>query len=346
MIIMGIAVASTTGALQLMTRSGGRLLRTEETRTASSLTLHQMRSELSMAITVLSADGTSIQFTHPDMDNDLADETISYSWSGNKGDPLQRTYNGAAAETVLSGLVDFRFTYGANIRTSTNSVEGAEKILSSFDETTSLTTFDISSSKWIGQCFPLSFAADAESWSVTRILVKAMSQGTPFGVTRVQLRDISGNKPSDVVIAESSMLEGKLSGTKPLWEETRIYGASGLAPVNGACLVLQHAFFDTTSAAVQIQSATVATPGSKLVGTNNGGTSWTAKPKQDLLHYVYGTVTAPGPGVPSGELTTVYVFANTLSKDAPVALQTATTCLNQPKLSGALISGLPLATTP
>lgn len=70
----------------------------------------QIADDLHVARSFSVADPTTVTFTVPDRDGDLASETITYSWSGVAGDPLVRTYNGQSTN-ILEDVHSFNLTY-------------------------------------------------------------------------------------------------------------------------------------------------------------------------------------------------------------------------------------------
>lgn len=56
-----------------------------------------------------SATATAVEFDVPDRTGDGAADTLLYAWSGTVGDPLTRTLNGGAAQTVLSDVRSLSF---------------------------------------------------------------------------------------------------------------------------------------------------------------------------------------------------------------------------------------------
>ncbi len=63
--------------------------------------------EVSEAYWIKTATGTELTFTVPDRNGDDQPELISYTWDGNSGSPLYRTYNTASPEAVASGIDSF-----------------------------------------------------------------------------------------------------------------------------------------------------------------------------------------------------------------------------------------------
>ena len=69
----------------------------------------RMEKELREATSVTGAQAASLTFT-VDADDDGADETVQYVWSGTAGDPLSRT-SGGATTPVVSKVTNLALSY-------------------------------------------------------------------------------------------------------------------------------------------------------------------------------------------------------------------------------------------
>lgn len=80
--------------------------------------LAQLNRELRLAIALNDAasSSTAVEFTVPDITGDAVNDVIRYAWSGTNGDPLQRTLNGGAPQTVVTNV------YGLSLGYHTKSV--------------------------------------------------------------------------------------------------------------------------------------------------------------------------------------------------------------------------------
>lgn len=90
-----------------------------------SLLASDIAAELQFAEQILSADGTSIQFTRTRGGNS---ESIAYSWSGTPGDPLTRAVDGGTAVNVADNVHSFELEYFENTAATANLIsnEGLE----------------------------------------------------------------------------------------------------------------------------------------------------------------------------------------------------------------------------
>ena len=79
--------------------------------------LDQITSDLQVAVGVVERTTTSMAVTVADRNGDGQPETIRYAWSGVSGDPLTRSVNGGAAESIADNVTYFNIdsllaTYG------------------------------------------------------------------------------------------------------------------------------------------------------------------------------------------------------------------------------------------
>jgi type II secretory pathway pseudopilin PulG len=73
----------------------------------TGLQLDWLMLEVSEADTIKAAAGSELAFTIPDRNGDDQPELITYTWDGNAGSSLYRTYNTAAPEAVASDIDSF-----------------------------------------------------------------------------------------------------------------------------------------------------------------------------------------------------------------------------------------------
>jgi type II secretory pathway pseudopilin PulG len=73
----------------------------------TGLQLDWLMLEVSEADTIKAATGSELAFTIPDRNGDDQPELITYTWDGNAGSSVYRTYNTAAPEAVASAIDSF-----------------------------------------------------------------------------------------------------------------------------------------------------------------------------------------------------------------------------------------------
>jgi hypothetical protein len=130
---------------------------------------------------------------------------------------------------------------------------------------------------------------DTTSWTVTRAMVRARSQGIVDGVTSVQLcLPDAGNLPTKTVVDEALLPENGLEVTFA-WEPVGFTNGIDMPPDDGLCIVLEW----TSGAEASAIEYDIA-GGSGLVQTGDAGASWASLSPGSLFYYVYGTYRTPG----------------------------------------------------
>ncbi len=79
--------------------------------TTSVWTASDLLADLRLATGFTERTDTAATFTVPDRNGDGQPETLRYAWSGNRGDPLTLSYNGAEPMIVARDVQDFSLNY-------------------------------------------------------------------------------------------------------------------------------------------------------------------------------------------------------------------------------------------
>jgi hypothetical protein len=111
--VMSIVLGGVTASLMIASRAvdDGNNPRAQLTQNADCL--DQLIEELTYAIAITHRSDRMLEFVVADRDADDVNETIRYSWSGTGGDPLTRSYNGAAALIVAENVYAFSLAFHA-----------------------------------------------------------------------------------------------------------------------------------------------------------------------------------------------------------------------------------------
>lgn len=294
----------------------------------------QLSGELYAATAVTAKTSRSITFVVPTRNADAFPETINYSFTGFAGDPLVRQYNGGTAQIVAEDVREFQLLY------TTSSVieqppptdnESAEMVLSSADGLLTLGVSTVTASAWIGQYFQPTLPADAVSWGVTRVQLKARSRGAKNGVAAIQIRPATASRTPDVsVLEQASMPESGLS-TSFLWQSFAFANLNQLTPGQALCLVVVPQVQDAHVCEIEFGTGVLASK----VTTTNSGTTWIRDLLNDVTHYVYGTVTTRStpPTVTRTYLRAVGIRLR-VGSDASTVVQTSIPLLNEPEVTG------------
>jgi len=340
MAIMTVLLGGLASAMMIASRAVPDRNTTLGATLDSAYAADQLAAELFTAKSFTVRTSTAVEFTVADRNNDGADETIRYQWSGVPGASLTRKYNAGLAVTVAGDVNEFALLYDVVAVQSTTQPgpnESAETLLISFDSATgSLSDSNIDSNNWVGQCFMPALQADATAWKITRVKIQASTHGNNKGVNWIQLRLPTGSLllPASTVLEQVQMLESSLTAT-PWWQQFSFSTASGLSPSQGMCLVV--AFASTTGDADTAnirKSGGGALSNSNFVKTSNAGSSWSAT-TESLLYYVYGTITAPTAPVVTQQyyVTRVRIKLRTGS-NADARAETFVQILNEPEVTG------------
>ncbi len=324
--VMAVLMAGMGSAVLL----AGKALPSSDTRlaatTAAAEAVDEIAGELLYADWVWSATTTGIQF---DVTRGGVSQTIYYSWSGVPGDPLMRKSDAGVFGTFIEHVHEFTLSYDVFVPGATAAVqqESAEAVLSSFEAVSAQADYAMTDKAWIAQHIKPALAADAVSWKVTRVLVKARIHGGDGGITAVQLRTPNASSlPSTSVLEEVLMPEVGLSDVY-LWQEFAFSTVSGLTPSESLCLTLALNTKDAHLCDVQYDSAA----GSGLSTTSNADAGW-ASAAGALSHFVYGTVTTEVPaqaGVP--QLRSVGIRLR-VGDDASARVDATARLLNEPEM--------------
>ena len=299
--------------------------------------VEQIAGELHCAVTFTQRSATIVEMNVPDRNADLAPETIRYAWSGTRGDPLTRQYNGGTVVNVAEDVQEFQLDYDLKTISQEGSPiqnESSETLLMSQDSPSSdCSSAAVKSDYWVGEYFLPTLPADTVSWKVTRVKISALASDSPFdGVTKVQLRlPAFGNVPSTNFIGEALMYESSLMSSF-LWYTFSFTGVAELSSGQVMCLVLKTTSTDG-SCRVEYASGGVSLPNA---GYLEYGGSWTVNTDYALQFEVYGTITTS-----SGEPEVVDVYDLTgvgiklrMGADAGTRVETAAQVLNEPEVTG------------
>lgn len=249
--------------------------------------------ELEYALSFSQRTATAVTFTVADRDNDQVDETIRYAWSGTAGDPLTRQYNGPPAVAVIGDVSSFQLEYDTIDVTEQqpSEVESGEVLLASAPTTGTGSGLGVTGATWLGQYFLPTLPADAISWQIGRILIRARISGPIDGAADVRLRPVDGSGlPLPYVMDQATVDEASL-GPAFEWRELTFDGGVALPPGWGLSFTIECDTIDPPPMEVELDA------GSGLLQSVDGGQTWTSLPSICTIFYVYGTHTTPGPPV-------------------------------------------------
>ena len=250
----------------------------------------QITDDLNVALNFSQRTATAATFTVPDRLNAGSPQTVSYSWSGNPGDPLLRQFNGGTSSALLSGVQNLNLTFTSRLMGPAPGP--TEQILFSHATATGiLRDNNLNNNNWASQCFVPNLPIGTSSYTLTRVRLM-LKAGPQNGVMNVSLRlpDVFF-RPTSTIIAQASVYESALSAQYE-WIDIPFTGLSNQNPLQPLCIVLTSATGSTNIGAVEIdQSLLSILANAHWSTTNNAGWIWSAGiSNKTALFYVYGTV--------------------------------------------------------
>ena len=253
--------------------------------------MQRMLAELSVAKTLKHASEHRVSFTVQDRDADGVDETITYSWSGTKGDAIVRTGVDGATETVVPGVQGLALAYDTSTaQDPTAFVTSPETTLASGSGLLGLGSSSVTFVANIAQVFTPSLPADAVSFTATRASVSLKANGAATGTSVVRLRTAWNNTPTTATVDAASVLESSLSTLSFQTVLVTFPGAVPLTPGTPLALVVQCAA-GSPSCTVQTSTLALAASGQNMLTSADGGQSWSSAALQMMPYTLYGTVT-------------------------------------------------------
>ena len=262
-------------------------------------------TDLGDAVSVTRSTAIDLEFSVPDRTADGAPETIRYFFQGNF---LRRTVNGIREQILIRKPVSFGFEY--RTRTATDPAtyaEGGEVLLASNDSALNLADYPVDSLHFIGTTFRPVLPADASSWTITRMKIKARPSGLPAGVAKVQVRRALTDLPTTTVLDDATLVESLLPlAASYSWQDFTCPKAPRFNPGDSAALVVQWSA-DAVACDVQYQNSGVTAANLALTLTDTGGGAWRAAPGQSLCFYAYGRIASPVPPTANKLLTAVHL---------------------------------------
>jgi len=232
--------------------------------------LQRLDSELRYATDINLPTQTSIEFTVADRDADASPETLLYGWSGTPGDPLTRSRNGGAPETLIEGVRGWDIAF--DIFTVESDGADVEKPIVRDDVATD-SFFQVTNIKWGSVVFTPALAPGATGWKITSVDLMLASDGPATGATVAQIRTADGSgRPTNTILAQTAIAESSLSST-PAVVRISFADVPEQPPDQNLCIVL---FGESSlpSARVALASGTPPADDYHFASSANAGVSW------------------------------------------------------------------------
>lgn len=353
--IAGLLMAGLGSAILLATHSVPSATSPASQVGAAATGMDILTTDLYYARSFSSIQPTSLTFTVAPRGADTSPETITYSWSGNKGDALLRKYNAAVAVPVVNNVYSLNFVYNKLARTSTQTVTttntSAEQLLASFTNFSGLLVlassidYPASSTQQIAEYFPLSATppAGATALNITRATLdlKAVAGGgSTFTVGLYKPGPVPA--PSTTLLATPVTVSSSILGSSYAWTDIYFHNATITNLSQDFCLVV-NAPTTAYGCCVQYLSVGLSLLSSPPVDAMqmNSGSGWrptTNANQQEVPFYFYGTWTT---STTSQQLVTDYYLQSVgiqiqLSRGAAagVPLNTTVEVYTVPKVTG------------
>jgi len=292
-----------------------------------SSALFWMSQEIGEAVSIEQAAADRLTITVPDRDSDGANEEIAYSWAGGF---LQRRLNGGSAETLITGLSKFEFSYAIrNTTVSATAVFGPEQLLMAHTSVSDLGNTEVDHQKHKGQYIEPALPADAINWIATKARLQMRSRGALDGEATVHFRSATGILPGGEIFAEVVLAEKAIPSTYGWVEVSFVPAHQPISAGMGACLVVKGTGTgDACELLYRHDHSTAA--GTDFVQSSDGGAKWSAPLEKDLIFELYGRVGTAAANVTESHLEQVS-FRAELTGSGGVVYGSAR-ALNEPKV--------------
>lgn len=334
-----IVMLAVGGALHLMTRGAAGIQASSQLNADASVAMARLRRELGAAVTVTSLSSTHIEFTHPDVNNDGADDLIIYDWPGVAGSSITRQVGSDSAVPIVENVSEFALTSTHFTVTVPGEArqETGEVVLASHEaipsgSTGSFGAGPVSYSSRRGQGFTVS-ADDLASYSITRAKVYLQGMGVS-GTLYVSIRNASAASIYETVTLSLS----SLSASEYLWYEFAFSTLGSMTPGTTYSLIL---YTSTSSTGVNLgRDEYTANPvGSDYyMMSSTSGITWSTDSYRDCRYILYGKLKYGSPhigqSVTRKYLTGLTVRLKLVQGTSTAEITSGASCVNHPEITG------------
>lgn len=251
---------------------------------AQAAALERIARDLSYATRITGSTSASITFTVPDRTSDAADDTVEFRWTGVPGDPLTRTINASAPETILPDVRSLSLSLTTTSATADQTyTDSAETLLSSYASATSLTTATLTATDFIAQLAPITLPNTAVDFRITRARFTLGISGSATGSGRVEIRPVCNSLPGLPAFAVGNFYEPFGSTTANVSLGMTQY----IDPAEPLIFVIRYAT-NAPAGTVTYRSSGVTTASAALLTSADAGATWTSNSARSLIYELWG----------------------------------------------------------
>lgn len=256
--------------------------------------LNRLTADVTYATAVTRLSAAGIVVTVPDRDGDGQPESITYSWSGVRGDPILRQYNDGEPEGLAGDVATMTIAATTQqYQKPTTYSASAVSVLASCTGSLLVTRSTIDSQNWIGEITPVTLPSSATKFTVTKVELMGRTAGTVDGVTSVQLRGTRSGVPSSTVLAHADLAETSLGGSDG-WVTVGFASPPMFPSGTSVCLLAQWKS-GSQSATLRYDGGLLTTTGGTMVTTGDGGSTWSTSTNKSLFYRIWGQAYTPDP---------------------------------------------------
>jgi prepilin-type N-terminal cleavage/methylation domain-containing protein len=250
--------------------------------------------DLKVATQIVERTSRSMSMIVPDRNGDGAADTIRYSWSGTRGDPLVRAMNGGTPGIVAANVQSLNFAFLSKTVGRPPPVTSAEQLVAAYAPDENISngqTFSISSTAQAAGQFRPVLPETCIAWKLNRCEVVLQKKGLLAATATVSLKYADSNgKPTGAVLASGSVALLQILGNSPVWCAINLSPAVELDPTRAVCLIVAA---DTSEVGgyIYIDNSPTAHASSYMTSAD-GGVTWTSPTINPLLYFrAHGTIT-------------------------------------------------------
>ncbi len=216
LVVTMIVVGGLTSSVMVATASIPDIDDPVVRKTELAPTFMDIHEDLAAAMHVVARSSEDVTIILADRDGDGRPQSIRYAWSGTPGDPVTRTEDGGAAQTIVSAADHFAIDLQETIVTETHAFGGGEVVTPSVAAeqrtTAGFTNAEILQDNWFCHTVPSPDPDTVSDWRLTTVEVYGRARRASGELlVEVYLADASG-LPTGDVLTTAEYQSGDLGG--------------------------------------------------------------------------------------------------------------------------------------